>query len=114
MGFPAPPPDLRIVSLTAGASWFPAHSPRGDTPHIRFLFVGPRVCYPLLSAPASRPDGSRRFFALRFAMVPAVWFLEDFPLLSIAHAGHTGRCGSAAPAPLRKIRRGARGGPSAA
>ena len=43
-----------LVPWSNGASQFPARSPRSFAPHIRFLFVGPRFRYPLLSAPASR------------------------------------------------------------
>ncbi|MGQ0504845.1 MAG: hypothetical protein ACT4TC_05955, partial [Myxococcaceae bacterium] len=41
------------------------------------------------SAPASRPDGSRRFFALRFARVRCDQLTQGLSPVHHLHAGHT-------------------------
>jgi len=56
--FTAQPPDLRRSPLVAGVSRFLARSPRLAPPLVRFLFIGSRFHYPLLSAPTSRSDRS--------------------------------------------------------
>src|SRR5439155_19240945 len=64
MAFAAPSPDLRRLPLVARASRSIVRSPWESPPRVRFLFVDPRLRYPLLSAPASRT------VALRFARGP--------------------------------------------
>ena len=60
--FPARPPDLRRLSLVTRASRSLARSPCSASPHIRFLFVGPRFRSTLPSDGRSpcRPCGSLR------------------------------------------------------
>jgi hypothetical protein len=96
--FPAQSPDLRRSPLVARASRFRDRSPWLAPPHIRrppLLGEGASCsstrgfCSPLLSAPASRPDRSPGFFALRFARGRCDQLPPGFSPVHHLHAGHT-------------------------
>src|SRR6266705_1454323 len=74
--FPAQPPDLPPLSLMDMGFAVSCPLARHRRPHIRFLFIGSRLCSTLLSGPASRP-----VLPLRFAnpSSPSDW-VEDFHL----------------------------------
>ena len=87
--FPAQPPDLRRSPLVARV--------RGQlsaSPGLRRLISDScssarGFCSPLLSAPASRPDRSPGFFALRFARGRYDQLPPGFSPVHHLHAGHT-------------------------
>ena len=55
LAFTARSPDLRRLALAIGVSRCFARSPRSASPHIRFLFVDPRLRFPLPSRRAHAP-----------------------------------------------------------
>ena len=98
--FVARPSDLRHLPLAARASRLFVRSPWQAPPRIGFLFVGPRVRYPL------PPDPHSRSGPCGVASVPTARSREDLHLRVDAHAGRTNddRAPRRTSAPRRKQR----------
>ena len=95
--FDARPSDIRAALLTEMAFAKPGSLGQCSSPHIRFLFIGPRLCSPLPSDDASRrrPCGSLTFTSVRL--------VEDFHLPLLDMHGVPGGAGLR-PALLRVTR----------
>ncbi len=102
--FDARPSDIRAALLTEMAFAKPGSLGQCSSPHIRFLFIGPRLCSPLPSDDASRrrPCGSLTFTSVRL--------VEDFHLPLLDMHGVPGGAGLRA-GPRSDTRQGGHGGP---
>ena len=87
--FPAQPPDLRRSPLVARVRGQLSASPGLRRLVSGFCSSARGFCSPLLSAPASRPDRSPGFFALRFARGRCDQLPPGFSPVHHLHAGHT-------------------------